>query len=78
MDGVSVGLCEDEGEEVMRIDPEYGIPTEDISCPSCARTYKSVRRVCVKCEECKNCCRCESHQFVAARKFIEEHVLRSE
>ena len=60
------------------MDDEYGLPLEEISCPSCGRTYKQQRTVCRNCQECKSCCKkhpCDAPNHVPARVVIEVDVL---
>lgn len=61
------------------IDKEYGLPIEEISCPSCGRSYKQKKIICRTCQECKTCCKkgnlCTSPNYVPARTIIEMDIL---
>ena len=35
----------------MEIDPNYGVPVEEISCPGCGKHYGDCEEVCFNCEE---------------------------
>jgi hypothetical protein len=58
---------------------KWGLPKEEVSCPSCGRIYGYRRtKVCVECEECEPCCKkrpinkCSGLKHVAASTFVEK------
>lgn len=51
------------------IDKVYGVPIEELSCPSCGNRYSGT--VCENCEECNKCCMCNEPQYITAEYFIE-------
>lgn len=59
----------------MKIDSNYGVPEEDISCPACGRKYGYHKtKVCSVCEECSNCCMCLLPRPMDAREFIRSVI----
>jgi len=54
------------------VDKQYGIPVEDMSCPSCGRKYGHHNtRVCTYCEECSSCCTCKGRKVISVEEFMK-------
>lgn len=65
--------------QLDNIDKYYGIPKEEISCPSCGLKYGHHKtKVCKKCELCTSCVKdsspcdiCKDKEIITAKDFIE-------
>ncbi len=58
---------------------KWGLPKDEVSCPSCGKIYGHHRtKVCSQCEECEPCCKarpinqCDGSGLVTADQFVEK------
>jgi hypothetical protein len=65
--------------ELYNIIDQYGLPRDEVSCPSCGHLYGTHNRlVCSTCEECSKCCHCPKPNHINPDDFVGKYLLSEE